>query len=291
MSGINDVYTVREAGGRYALGVRHVFKVYRHGWRTVSQVQDEVDLVSHLRQQGIGVAAVVPRTDGKTVSVLSAPEGERAGVLFEYAPGRQPTWPFYRDTNEAYLLGAALADIHTAARNFPLPNRPALDADYLIHHTLALAMPLLGHRPEDDAFLQRRGKELTVQWEQLAQNGLTPGICHGDFHCGNVFLDGAKTTAFDFDVCGTGFLAFDFARWKTLAGNSNEGQASFAAFRAGYRSRGTWNETDDRALPLFEQLRIFDQIRLKADLIIKEQWNEWDWDFMITDALSALRAV
>ena len=89
MSGVNDVYAVAVGPDRYVL------KVYRRGWRTPGEVRYEIDLLAHHAEGGVGVALPIARRDGELLSLLNAPEGERPAVLFQHAPGRQPTWPFY----------------------------------------------------------------------------------------------------------------------------------------------------------------------------------------------------
>ena len=80
--GLNDTYLVTTSGDRYIL------RVYRAGWRRDSDVQYEVDVLDHLRRQGIPVAAPIARRDGAWTRVLRAPEGRRQAVLFRYAPGQ-----------------------------------------------------------------------------------------------------------------------------------------------------------------------------------------------------------
>jgi Ser/Thr protein kinase RdoA (MazF antagonist) len=79
--GLNDTYAV-EAGGR-----RYVFRLYRHGWRTLEDVRFELEFIRHVAARGAAVAAPVARRDGEMVTWVEAPEGRRIGVLFEHAPG------------------------------------------------------------------------------------------------------------------------------------------------------------------------------------------------------------
>lgn len=108
----NDVYRVDAAGRSYAL------KIYGVDRWTTDEVRWEQQLVRHLLNSGLGVAAYVALVSGDTVGVLHAPEGERPHALAEWVPGEKPQPPW---TDDLYrTLGARLARFHDAAG----PSRP-----------------------------------------------------------------------------------------------------------------------------------------------------------------------
>lgn len=288
MSGVNDVYIVEAAAG----GRKYVLKVYSFAWRDASQVRFELDLLAHLHRNGVAVSLPVPRRDGELLFPVPALEGERQAVLFEYALGRAPKWPFYEDEAESRLLGETLASLHNAADGFQATAGPKrMDEAFLLDAPLAAAGPFLSHRPEDMRYLAELVSRMRERLRRLASDGLSWGICHGDYHGGNVFIDDATgdVTVFDFDVCGEGWLAFDLARWRgdTEAGGGKE--ASWRAFLAGYTSRRPVSDADRRALPLFVALRSLDWMRVKASFVARGAWDTWDMDFFMNDLLSGLR--
>jgi Ser/Thr protein kinase RdoA (MazF antagonist) len=284
MSGVNDVFVVEAETGRY------VFKVYRHGWRSEANVRYELDLLAHLDVRGVPVSLPVRRRDGEPLSVLPFPEGERIGVLFYHAPGRQPNWPFYRDVAESRLLGNALAAIHEAAGNFHCHHeRRTLDEAGLIDAPLAVAQPLLTHRPDDWNDLMQLVEGLRENLRVAASCGLSRGVCHGDFQCGNIFLNAGAVATFDFDACGEGWLAFDLARWRENA-RGPESDASWDAFLVGYRARRALTVTDIAAVPLFVRLRALHGMAIKMSFVARGQWDTWDNDFFWNALLAILRA-
>jgi Ser/Thr protein kinase RdoA (MazF antagonist) len=284
MSGVNDVYLVEAETGCYVL------KIYRAGWRSEPEVLYELDLLAHLDREGISVALPVARRDGRRVVSLPALEGARPCVLFEHAPGQQPTWPFYEDEAESRLLGETLAAIHAAGETFASAHpRSPHDEASLLDRPLVAARPFLAHRPTDWDYLQGLTERLRERLAQLVSRGLSWGICHGDFHCGNAFITGeGQVTVFDFDVCGAGWLAFDLARWK---GNcEGKGEASWSAFLQGYQSRRRLEAADLEAAPLFVMLRAFDWMRIKCGFVSSGAWGSWDMDYYFNDTLALLKA-
>src|SRR3954467_9632080 len=106
----NDVYRVQAGECSYAL------KIYGVGRWAADEVRWEQQLVRHLANSGMAVAADVALPDGDTVGVLEAPEGRRPFAMAEWVPGRKPQAPYtdslYRD------VGYALARLHAAADSF-----------------------------------------------------------------------------------------------------------------------------------------------------------------------------
>ena len=68
---LNDTYIVTTDRERYAL------RVYRYGWRTVDEIEAELDLLLHLGRRGLPVSVPVPANNGTLHFALEAPEGER----------------------------------------------------------------------------------------------------------------------------------------------------------------------------------------------------------------------
>jgi Ser/Thr protein kinase RdoA (MazF antagonist) len=282
MSGVNDIYRVRTEAGQYVL------KVYRASWRSAPAVLYELDLLTHLHHRGVPVSLPVARRDGGWITPIPALEGARQSVLFDYAPGNPPKWPFHEDEAESRLMGRALAAIHNAGDDFTSPHpRSQLDEAFLLDHPLTAARPFLAHREEDWRYLLDLTERLRQRLRDLVGRGLAWGICHGDFHGGNAFIDGQTVTTFDFDVCGPGWLAFDLARWK--ADSEGKNPSSWASFLNGYREIRRLSEADLEAVPLFILLRTLDWMRIKTTFTANGEWDRWDIDFYFNDTLAALK--
>ena len=69
-----DTYQVEAESSTYFL------RIYRHGWRTRAEIEAEVDMLLHLRSEGLSVSYPLERTDGTHLTRISAPEGVRYAI-------------------------------------------------------------------------------------------------------------------------------------------------------------------------------------------------------------------
>lgn len=248
--GVNDTYVLKTNGTSYVL------RVYRRGWRSLPEIQYELDALLFLHKAGIEVSVPIPRKDGTLVWAINAPEGMRYMVLFTYASGRQPTYDA-KDDNAAYVYGKVAARIHSAMETFQSPHqRFVLDLEHLIDTPLRSIQPMLAHRPEDWEYVQAFTETLRRQVVQLPLSSLEQGVCHGDLHWGNARVqDDSTLTLFDFDCCGMGWRAYDLAvfRWAARLGKK-EGQ-QWPAFLRGYRDERAIPEREIQATSYFVALR------------------------------------
>ncbi len=188
----------------------YVFKIYRPGWRDAPAVLWEIDLLAHLSKQGAPVANAIPRSDGRAITAIEAAEGDRYGVLFEYAEGVKPRPPFSADLYHRFGRAAGL--IHKWSDSFVSPyRRRPLDLSVLIDEPLDAIQPFLTHRPEDSAYVLGLSKKLRSGISDLDEAGLDWGVCHHDMSLDNVHLTPAGGVIFyDFDSGGPGWRSLDF---------------------------------------------------------------------------------
>ena len=73
--GMTDAYEVKSPSATYFL------KVFMHGRRSLSDIEDEVHLLNYLDRHRVSVATPVMRKDGAYITKLQAAEGERYAVL------------------------------------------------------------------------------------------------------------------------------------------------------------------------------------------------------------------
>jgi Ser/Thr protein kinase RdoA (MazF antagonist) len=248
--GLNDTYLLKTSTTTYVL------RVYRRGWRSLPEIQYELEALLHVHQAGIAVSAPVRRQDRTLVGTISAPEGTRYVVLFHYAPGRQPTYDA-KDDHAAYLYGKIVAQIHTETGTFQSSHRRVpLDLEHLIEAPLRSLQPMLVHRPEAWRYVQALTERLQRQVTQLPLSDLDHGFCHGDLHWGNAQVDDDnKLTLFDFDCCGAGWRAYDLAVFRWSARLQKKEQDQWPAFLRGYRDERDLHERDLQAIPYFVAIR------------------------------------
>jgi Ser/Thr protein kinase RdoA (MazF antagonist) len=244
--GLNDSYLVETAHSRYVL------RVYRKGWRTEEEIAYEVAVLEHLGAKGVPVARPVPRRGGAVVDWLSAPEGNRASVLFTHAPGRE----LDGSDEDCRNYGRAVAAVHAATDDFETAHRRfALDLDHLLIEPMAAIRSLLHHRTADLDTIETLATTVARRLAALPAGEMDRGFCHGDFHGDNAHIDGDTVTIFDFDCCGPGWRAYDIAVFRWRWGDDETGNRRWAAFLEGYRSLRPIGEVDLAAVPLFVAAR------------------------------------
>jgi Ser/Thr protein kinase RdoA (MazF antagonist) len=252
--GLNDTYLLRTSTGKYIL------RVYRLGWRSLSDILYELDMLLHLQSKGVSVSFPLTMRDGSLLSTLNTLEGPRNAVLFTYAEGKPPPRLHgeTNETSETYSLryGRAAAQIHNALDDFSCQHtRFFLDLDHLLDKPVQTILPLLAERPDDQAYLLRVVDSLKEQVARLPVSELEWGVCHGDFHGGNAHVTEKQLTFFDFDCCGPGWRAYDIAvfRWAGIFGHRDE--KLWEAFLAGYRQHRTLQPVDMAAVSVFAAIR------------------------------------
>ncbi len=247
--GLNDTYVVIIRGGE-----RYILRVYRHKWRTLSDILFEMDVLDQLHTKGVSVSIPVRRKDGRLLGTVAAPEGERYVVLFTYAPGQAPA---YDDDRQAYQYGKAVAAVHVGTEDFRSPHpRFVLDLEYLIHAPMNAIKPHLEHRPLDWSYLQNVAATLTDKLAAIPPQQLQWGYCHGDLHGWNAgFAEDGTVTLYDFDCGGFGWRAYDVAvfRWSPI--NWEKQARLWPSFLRGYGERHRLPDADMETIPLFIGIR------------------------------------
>ena len=79
--GFNHTYRVEAVDGSI-----YYLRAYRLQWRTLADIQYELDLLSHLQRKDFPAARPVLYQDGQPFCTVPAPEGQRYVALFTEAP-------------------------------------------------------------------------------------------------------------------------------------------------------------------------------------------------------------
>lgn len=67
--GMNDSYLVKDLSSQY------LFKVYRHAWRSLVDVESEIELLQYLKANGVSVSFPIADKQGNAIQKICAPEG------------------------------------------------------------------------------------------------------------------------------------------------------------------------------------------------------------------------
>jgi len=260
----NDVYRLTTTRG-----ARYYLKVYRRGWRSTSDIAWELRIQEHLIAGGVSIARPITRRDGLNMTVLGAPEGNRAAVLYAQAPGSKPQRPF---TPELYTrFGHASAGLHAALDTLVnASGRPADDIETLVmapgRAVRAVFDPDTDERHAIDATVDRLADEISRQSPDLDW-----GICHGDLTLDNITVaqDGS-ITFFDFDLAAMSWRARHPCGVYAASRLIPHAGGFWDAFLSGYRTVRPFSTMDERAVPLMYAAQQFWDLGHDVS-----RWSHW----------------
>ena len=258
----NDTYLLTTENEPYIL------RLYGARWRSVPEIEYELALLRHVAAKGVPGSVPIQTRCGAWRCPIPAAEGERQLVVFTYVKGAPLTWETIEQCRQA---GQTMAEMHEAMGDFQTEHyRRPHDLAGLTDRPLGALKPFLTSRPEAWEFLQRLATRLRARVEDLAADGLDWGVCHGDMAAKNLLhVEDRKLAVLDFDHCGNGWRAYDFAKMFGDAAWAEQ-DALWEAFWDGYVARRPLNETNKEAVPVFLTLRHLFMLGMMAE-------NALDW--------------
>jgi len=242
--GLHDNYLIECKKNKY------IFRIYRNDWRTNEEIQFEIALLTYCKQKMLNISAPVQCKNKDSNIVIECLEGNRLGVLFDYADGRSIVNSISID--EFRLLGASVANFHANTRSFKTKyTRPTFDVSFLVDHSLSLIEPFL-NIDQRDYFLKVRSK-IFDSISQLSIENSDYGICIGDINISNFHLNAVKKiTHFDFDQCGYGYRVFDLGKFVSSLPNDETKKDKVSSFLEGYESIRSITDMERNVIPYFE---------------------------------------
>lgn len=245
-AGFNHTYRVKTVRG-----VIYYLRAYRPQWRTLADIQYELDVLNHLKQKGFPAAQPVAFEDGRFFCAVAAPEGIRYLALFTEAPGKEISYE-QNPESMAVRYGQAVAQMHTALTGFSSPHpRFHLDMDHYIDRSLRHIAPFLSDRPDDWRYIQTFAEKLRQRILALPADDLEQGFCHGDLQGYHASVNAEGTlTFYDFDCGGMGWRAYDLAVFLWCCRLQDAVSARWDSFLTGYRQIRPIRDLDMKAVPL-----------------------------------------
>jgi len=250
--GANDTYQVRCASGLYYL------RVFRCGAFTRDANEFEAEALIYLHQQGYPVAFPIARKSGGYTTEIAAPEGPRFILLSTLAEG---TVPDYDVLENCRLVGKSIAEMHIAANGFKTSRkRNQLDLQWMLDDSMTVIRDHIAKRPSaNHAKVLRLVEDIATDARAavmaVPEESLDFGICHGDFHGGNLHLHEGKVTQFDFEECAFGFRIYDLATYKWDLGFNEPRIKRWPVFLEGYESVRPLSESELSLIDTFVILR------------------------------------
>lgn len=241
---MNHLYIVTDGEEKY------VFRVYTFDWRTSSEIEEELRLLTHLKENGGSVAYPIADQSNQYIQEINAPEGKRFGVLFSYAKGTK-TAKF--SSQASFVIGQALAKVHQSTENFAL-HRITYNTQSLLSDSLLRTKMFFKSTTDDLLFLEKLSHFLTEKFDNADRQPMRYGAIHLDVWFDNMHIDHEKeVTFFDFDFCGNGFLCLDISYflYQLFSTNINENdyQIKAESFLKGYETISEISKEEKDFLP------------------------------------------
>lgn len=249
---------------------KYVLCIYRHGDRTVGEIQAEIQFIEHLSAHGLLVPLAQKQLNGETILAISAPEGERFAVLFTYIPGQQLS----KQPDVAIIeqLGRVLANLHLAADELSNHlNRPLTDFT-LVERAVEIFASAAPERTDDIGYLRGVVAALRPRFANLSTEKPAYGLIHGDVIPSNIQVseNGRQLGLLDFDFCGYGWRMVDIATFLAEVDYWKMGDAVGSAFLEGYASVQPISEEAYHTIPVMQIARMVSSLGTPARYI-----NTW----------------
>ena len=245
-----------------------ILTVYERRVRT-AELPFFLALLDHLAGRGVPCPTPVHGRDGQALRRVRG----RFAAIVTFLPG---LWPRRPTPDQCAAVGAALADLHAASRDFPERRANDLSLD----GWRRLAADCLAHpggvAPDLGDELKGEIAALSAAWP----GDLPTGIIHADLFPDNVFFAGSQVSGvIDFYFACTDALAYDLA--ITLNAWCFEPDGAFNVTKArrltaGYDARRRLTPAERLALPLlargaalrFLLTRLFDWLNRPANALV-----------------------
>ncbi|SDD74370.1 Ser/Thr protein kinase RdoA involved in Cpx stress response, MazF antagonist [Dyadobacter soli] len=244
-TGISDTYLIKTPGKRC------IFRVYSFGWRTPTEIAEELRWLQYLQENGISVSYAIPDLENTLIHSFAAPEGERFGVLFSFAEGEKV---LNFDAETHFRVGKLMAEMHLLAKDFALQRITYTEKELLID-SLAQLGHFLPADTEEMHYMKSVQEYLISELQNADLSQIRKGAVHLDlwFDNMNITPEG-DITFFDFDFCGNGWLCMDMAYYMLQIHSTEKDEAErelkTARFLQGYESVAQVSDEEKRLIPI-----------------------------------------
>ncbi|MGF1560578.1 MAG: phosphotransferase enzyme family protein [Geminicoccaceae bacterium] len=237
-----------------------ILRVHRPHYHTRDEILSELAWIDALRTEAIApIPAPLALQAGGHIAAIDTAQGTRDVVAFEYMSGSEPA-PGDDLTDGFHQLGAISGKLHDHARGWTQPAdfvRKSWTFDTTVGRTPHWGgwRDALGLTDDGRTVLERT---CTVLERRLHAFGTGPdrfGLIHADLRLANLLVDGDRIGLIDFDDCGFGWFAFDFAAAISFYETDPSIPALQDAWCAGYRSVADLDPEVEAELSTFIMLR------------------------------------
>lgn len=237
-----------------------ILRVHRPNYHTRAEILSELAWIDALRAEQVApIPAILDLADGGRIAGMDVGGGTRDVVAFEFMAGTEPA-PSDDLTDGFHQLGAISAKLHQHVKGWT--RAAEFQRKTWSFDTTVGASPHwgdwragLGLTEAGRAVLERTCHVLS---ERLAAFGTGVdrfGLIHADLRLANLLVDGDQIGLIDFDDCGFGWFAFDFAAAISFYETDPSIPALQDAWCAGYRTVADLSPEVEAELSTFIMLR------------------------------------
>lgn len=243
-TGINHLYFITDGERKFA------FRIYTFQWRTKLEIEEELRLLNHLKENNISLSYSIADQKGAFIQEINAPEGIRFGALFSFADGEK----IVRFTPLAsYNIGLAMAKMHRVTAGFEL-KRPSYSVQVLLDDSLHKIRAFFTEPSDEMNFVEQATEWLKQEYKKVRADEIRHGAVHLDIWFDNLhFNDNDEATFFDFDFCGNGWLCYDVAYFMLQLYHTNPQESEYeekmASFLKGYETIMPLSDEEKRIIP------------------------------------------
>jgi homoserine kinase type II len=217
-----------------------------------SELDFFIPLLAHLKNNGCHVAGPKPQINGQYVLTTK----QKPAAIFDCLSGYHVE---DIQTQECFTIGAELARVHLAAKDFSGIHQN-LRGYYWLHKQISNHQ--LNTSADDTALLESALSELQTHWARWQTLSLPKGFIHGDLFPDNSLFNDASNISgiIDFYAGGTDYWVYDLAitimAWSSEHSNNTSKIDSNMqqALISGYESVRSLNDEEKNELTGFIKL-------------------------------------
>lgn len=243
-------------------GGQHILRVHRPGYHTKNAIQSELAWLKALRAEtDLPTITALPGKNGGLVQEFSGDNARSPtfAVRFVFEQGSEPTEA--DDLQEHFAqLGHMAAICHQHAENWHLPSgfeRPTWNAAAILDADGLWGDWRMAPHVTDVTrkILDQLDTQLRTDLATYGQGRERFGLIHADMRLANLLAHNGQTRLIDFDDCGFGWFAYDFAAAISFFEHSPEVPALQAKWLEAYRAQRPFSKADEDAIASTIMLR------------------------------------
>lgn len=237
-----------------------VVRVHRPHYHALAEIESELLWIDNLRAEQIVVTPKpVALTTGGKIATFQEGSDVRYMVAFEFMPGDEPS-PENALASGFRQLGTITAKLHNHVMKWSAPaNFARKKWDF---ETTIGATPHWGHwhscsglSAKDKAVLNDTVSIIQSRLEHFGTGPKRFGLIHADLRLANLLVDTDTLAVIDFDDCGFGWYAYDFAAAISFIEEDPQVPELLQAWVSGYREVAELSDEDELMIPTFIMLR------------------------------------